>query len=325
MTGLNRKDAAAYNGVKERAARSSIQHTRSTGKYEAPESRRGSARKRKILLEHVDCIVDMISANYHLTLRQMKDLLFDEYNLCVSPTTIRAALDGVCFTLKQVHRDSQYRNTAINKEKRRDFAIKLLQYVAEAKNIFYVDEANFNLWCSRNFGWSKAGTRTVEMNASSKARNIHASACISRDGLAHCEGRFGSYKAPQANVYMRRLTLKPYLQIGYPLERIDIVIDNASCHNRIEEVFDENEFLLARCLSLGFKAPAKRFLSANYAAILAVPPEYTISDHRETFLYRATEEIFPRVASPVFCRKCIHHTYKFVAHAILMKDMKVSE
>ncbi|KAE9062543.1 hypothetical protein PF010_g29358 [Phytophthora fragariae] len=91
----------------------------------------------------------------------MQDRLLEEFGIRVGVQTVRANLDGRCFTLKKTHRDNNYRNTPENKLKRQEFAIKLLQ----------------------SYGWSKAGTRAVDFNTSSKGRNIHVIATISREGL----------------------------------------------------------------------------------------------------------------------------------------------
>ncbi|OWZ05361.1 RNA pseudouridylate synthase, partial [Phytophthora megakarya] len=49
----------------------------------------------------------------------------------------------------------------------------------------------------------------------------------------------------------------------------------------------------------------------------------TISAHRPEFLLHAANVIFPEVVTSALCSRCIHHTFAFVADAILMKDMRV--
>jgi transposase len=251
---------------------------------------------------------------------------------------VRSNLDGRCFTVKKTDRDNDYRNIPENKLKRQQFAIKLLEYVAAEKKILYLDETNFNIWVSRSYGWSKAGTRAVDLNTTSKERNIHVIATISREGVEYHEGRFGSFDNGAANDYVLAM-LRDQATRG-PLSNVVVVVDNAPCHSRIEEVFDEAAFAGAECLRLGpyspmlngienvfsaYKAAVKRYMTANRASILNVPEHTTIVDHRSSFLLHAASSIFPEVVTEAMGRRCIHHTFAFIADAILLKDMQVGK
>jgi transposase len=120
------------------------------------------------------------------------------------------------------------------------------------------------------------------------------------------------------------------------LDNVVVVLDNAPCHNRAEEVFEEDEFAGVECLRLGpyssmlngienafsvYKAAVKRYMAANRQRILDVPQGTTITAHRSTFLLHAANELFREVVTEELCRKCIHHTFGFVADTILMRDM----
>ncbi|OWZ04579.1 hypothetical protein PHMEG_00023495 [Phytophthora megakarya] len=208
------------------------------------------------------------------------------------------------------------------------------QFVAAEKKILYLDETNFNIWISRNYGCSKQ--RAVDMNASSKGQNIHVIGCISRDGVEYHEGRFGSFNSEAANETVR-VMVRDQATRG-PLDKIVVVLDNAPCHTNVEDVFNEPEFVGAECLRLGpyspmlngienvfsvYKAAVKRYMSANRDNILNVPQGTTISAHRSEFLLHAANVIFPEVVTSALCSRRIHHTFAFVADAILMKDMRV--
>ncbi|EGZ26897.1 hypothetical protein PHYSODRAFT_473553 [Phytophthora sojae] len=187
--------------------------------------------------------------------------------------------------------------------------MKLLQYVAAEKKIIYLDETNFNIWISRNYGWSKAGQRAVDTNTSEAANETV------------------------------RAMLRDQATRG-PLGNIVVVLDNAPCHTNVEDVFEEPEFAEAECLRLGpyspmlngienvfsvYKAAVKRYMAANRSRILSVPEGTTITAHRSSFLLHAANVIFQEVVTPALCSKCIHHTFAFIADAILMKDMQVGK
>ncbi|KAE9164647.1 hypothetical protein PF005_g29938 [Phytophthora fragariae] len=175
--GRNWRLVALHNEVELETARHWVQRARKTGDFTAPLDRRGGSYNRKIEEHHLEYLEECLSENCHLTLREMQDRLLEEFGIRVGMQTVRANLDGRCFTLKKTHRDNNYRNTPENKLKRQEFVIKLLQ----------------------SYGWSKAGTRAVDFNTSSKGRNIHVIAAISREGVEYHEGRFGSFDNAAAN------------------------------------------------------------------------------------------------------------------------------
>ncbi|KAK1945605.1 hypothetical protein P3T76_002653 [Phytophthora citrophthora] len=202
--------------------------------------------------------------------------------------------------MKQTHRDNNYRNLPRNKTLRHDYVVDLLTYKSEGKKIFYVDETNFNLWCSRRCGRSLKGKRAVDKNTASKGSNIHVIACVSEDGLAYSEKRFGSFTSVKCNEFIYRLLRR--ISKSIPLDDAVLVCDNAPCHSSVENVFVEDEFQGAKLLRLApyspmlnpiencfssFKSMVKRFLAHHRRAILQVPPHVTIKEHREAYLVMA--------------------------------------
>ncbi|KAG9407537.1 hypothetical protein AC1031_021911 [Aphanomyces cochlioides] len=76
-------------------------------------------RYHKLNQEHVDFLVGLLSEDCQLTLKYMADKILSRYNIEVSIQTVKNQLDGGCFTLKLVHKETQYMNTDRYKEKRR--------------------------------------------------------------------------------------------------------------------------------------------------------------------------------------------------------------
>ncbi|ETL42082.1 hypothetical protein L916_07045, partial [Phytophthora nicotianae] len=70
-----------------------------------------------------------------------------------------------------------------------------------------------------------------------------------------------------------------------------------------------------------FKAAVKRYMAANRRNILEVPESSTIAAHRLTVLLHAANTISREVVTSELCRKCIYHTFEFLADAILLKYM----
>ncbi|RHY21882.1 hypothetical protein DYB32_010317, partial [Aphanomyces invadans] len=68
----------------------------------------------------------------------------------------------------------------------------------EGKEYFYLDETNYNTWCSREYGWSVTGKRAVVKRATSKDENMQVIACIGRGGfpmLNPIENVFSAFKS----------------------------------------------------------------------------------------------------------------------------------
>ncbi|KAE8968484.1 hypothetical protein PR002_g27740 [Phytophthora rubi] len=76
-----------------------------------------------------------------------------------------------------------------------------------------------------------------------------------------------------------------------------------------------------------YTAAVKRYMymAGKRRDILNVPEGTAIQDHRSSFLLHAANNIFSEVVTEELCRKCIHHTFSFVADAILLKDMPVGK
>ncbi|KUF91423.1 hypothetical protein AM588_10003104 [Phytophthora nicotianae] len=335
---LNWREIATTNGVKLRTAYSWVAAAHAAEDWEnPPRLLRGGRRNTKIQDVHIDYLLGLLDDNCYLTLVEMVDALDARFGVRVIHQTVKRHVDARMYTMKQTHRDNNYRNLPHNKQLRQDYVIKLLSYKSQGKKIFYVDETNFNLWCSRRRGRSLKGKRAVDRNTASKGSNIHVIACISDDGIAYVEKRFGSFTADRCNDFIRRLLT--HVEQSTPLEDVVLVADNAPCHARIEAVF-KDRFSSATLLRLGpyspmlnpiencfsvFKSMVKRFLARHRQAILQVPPHRTIKEHREEYLMMAADLLVHEAITPELCRKCALHTVKFHAAAIQLQDMPVGQ
>ncbi|KAG6612697.1 Replication protein A 70 kDa DNA-binding subunit, partial [Phytophthora cinnamomi] len=219
----------------------------------SPRKPRGGRRNAKIDDAHIDYLISLLDGICYLTLDEMVDALEARFSLKVSRQTVKHHIDGRTYTVKQTHRDNNYRNLERNKLLRRDYVVNLLAYKAAGKTIFYVDETNFNLWCSRRRCRSLKGKRAVDKNTASKGSNIHVIACISKNGLAYSERRFGSFTSDKCNEFMRRLLR--HISLTTPLHDVVIVADNAPCYTNVEDVFKEEAFSETKLLRLGPYSP----------------------------------------------------------------------
>ncbi|KAE9126908.1 hypothetical protein PF010_g5101 [Phytophthora fragariae] len=205
------RGVAAINNVNRRTAYRWIDAARESEDWIAsPRKPRGGRCNAKITDAHVDYLIAILDENCYLTLDKMVDALEARFSLKVSRQTIKHHIDGRMYTMKQPHRDNNYRNLDCNKLLRRDYVVNQLAYKAAGKTMFYVDETNFNLWCSRRRDRSLKSKRAVDKNTASKDSNIHVVACIPDNGPAYSEKRFGSITSGKCNEFMRRLLRPPH-------------------------------------------------------------------------------------------------------------------
>ncbi|KAG6948673.1 hypothetical protein JG687_00015329, partial [Phytophthora cactorum] len=295
------KTVADLYDVKERTALGWIKAAMDTGDWSGNQKQRGGSPK-KILDAHVDYLLDELAKTPELTLVQMVELVEQKFDVTVNRETVRRALDARSFTVKKLHRDVVNRNNPINKQKRSDYVIKFYAALANNKRVFYLDKTNFNL-CT---------------------------------GLAYQESQFGSFTAELANEFIRHFLR--HIRTTTSLDEIVVVLDNAPCHTSTKDVFEEEEFQDAEMLKLGpyfttlnpienvfsaYKSAVKRFLTRQRPAILRVPENTTIIEHRTRYLELAADPLFAKVVTPDLCNRAFCQSLHHYQRALRFEDREV--
>ncbi|KAI9993877.1 hypothetical protein PInf_016398 [Phytophthora infestans] len=191
-----------------------------SGDWSGTQQQRGGSSKKGVEA-HVEYLLDELASTPELTLVQMAELVEQKFDVRVNRET---------FTLKKLHRDVVNRNSPVDKQKRYDYAVKFYAALANNKNVFYLDETKFNLWCSRGRGWSAKGRRAVQTSVASKGKNIHVIAVIASTGLAYQGSHFGSLTSDLPNEFIRRFLR--HIRLSTPLDEIVLVLDNAPYQGR---------------------------------------------------------------------------------------------
>lgn len=63
-------------------------------------------------------------------------------------------------------------NSAANKELRRSFVLQLNENIQQGRQVIWIDETNFNLFCRRECGRSRQGSRAVAHRPTSRGENM---------------------------------------------------------------------------------------------------------------------------------------------------------
>ncbi|GMF19635.1 unnamed protein product [Phytophthora lilii] len=153
---------------------------------------RCGALRTKIKPEHVEYMVSLLVDNCLLTLYDLVEELKVRYDIDVSPSTVYKALDAICYTCKKIHSKPSDMNSDRVKVERRQYVKDIIQEQAQRKRILYFDETNFNLLCTRNFGWSRRESRAVVVRPGSRGEKLGIIPCISTSGLEHVQYCWGT-------------------------------------------------------------------------------------------------------------------------------------
>lgn len=295
---------------------------------------RGGARKYKITQEHKNFMAELIENSPRVTLQDIVNKLVEKYEVCVTKECIRKHLDSMAFTLKAVHYEPEAANNNVNKAKRKDYAVALLEFQSQSVPILYMDETNFNLHISRIEGRSKKGTRCTTVAAGSRGNNIHVIGCISNNGLIHHKIKRGSFKKEDVKEWTRECLRKA----NEIYERgVVLVIDNAPCHTSIEEVVEEDEFRQHQIFRLApyspmlnpiekvwsvIKADVKRSMADSIVGILRGDGQgsLTTKEFRLSKLEAMISEAINNI-SPETCTNFVSGIQRFLPSVINLDDV----
>lgn len=284
--------------------------------------------KHKILNEEqIDSLVSWVEEDCSCTLQQLKVKILTNFNTSISVSTVGNYLEGRLFTMKKVHNEPCTMNSDINKRKRAEYVQSLNNYIRQGKQIVWIDETNFNLFCRRTRGRALAGTRAVQLLPAARGPNVHLIGAISTAGVVAMERRRGSFTAQLANAWVTRL-MQQWQDIGNELEDLVIVSDNAPCHSNLETVINGTA---ASLLRLGPYSPMLNPIETIWSKVKAYAknniriPSVTgpgLMEQRLVYL----EEIIDQAKNTVAggdCARAVQHCSIHQAVALAMNNMPV--
>lgn len=289
----------------------------------SPERRRGH-RSSKLTDLHKDFLRQQVNADPTITLKKLKEKLFDTHHLTVSISTIDRHLDGMQFSLKKLIVQPQERNNMRTKELRHDYAVWLRDNGMQTQRI-YIDETNYNIWVSRSFGRSRRGVPATMTRPSTRGANLNIIAAIDISGLVHFE----------THSKVSHLTFNEFLlACSQKVADRDVVfiLDNAPCHKRTSEVslppnhavkylppyspmFNPIEEYFS-----SFKAAVKRHLQERKSAIFHRPVDRSVTAHRFNMLKEAANEVKNTISS-YHCANFDRHQMTFIPKAIAKENL----
>jgi transposase len=294
---------------------------------EPQEKRRGGNKPRSLSEEEVNAIIGWIEEDCEMTLVQIKEKVRAEMNKSIATSTIGNYLEGRYFTVKKMHSIPETMNSIFNKERRREYLMTINQFIRNGKDVVWMDETNFNLFCRRTLGRSRAGTRAVKSLPASRGPNVHVIGAMSCDGIVKMTIRRGSFRNQDCNSWIQEL-LVSWGNSGKNTNNLVIVCDNAPCHSRLSQAVAESGALI---LHLGPYSPMlnpietiwsslKADVKSNVRVPIVQGPQ--VGEQRLQYLEGILVQAIGRISNQ-FCTRSYQHTTTFQAAIMAMENVHV--
>ncbi|XP_046803550.1 uncharacterized protein LOC124419134 [Lucilia cuprina] len=284
--------------------------------------------KPKILTENeINDILSWVEEKSDITLKEISNKIYAQSEKRVALSTISNTLHGRMYTVKGVHSEPSSMNNELNKTKRREYVQLLNEFVRDGKQVVWLDETNFNLFCRRKRGWSRCGTRAVQTVPTSRGPNIHLIGTIGTSGVIKMCLKRGSFNANAANGYVEDVFRK-WEDLGNNLSELVVVCDNAPCHSKLERLFENSEATLLR---LSPYSPMLNPIETIWGKIKAhvkskitipntAPPN--VGEQRLIYLESLIDEGITQITVGD-CSRAIQHSTTFHQAAADMQNMPV--
>lgn len=180
-------------------------------------------RPRSITPPMLEALFDHLIEKPGLYLDEMAVFLYDEFDITVSPPSIKRALSSAGWTKKTAHNRAQERNRDL-----RDFYFhKLSEY--QSYQLVYVDESGCDKRIGfRRTGWSPLGIRPVQVAKFHRGQRYQISPAYAQDGILLSRVFAGSTDAVVFEDFIAQLLQ----HCGrWPEPKSVLIMDNASFHH----------------------------------------------------------------------------------------------
>lgn len=131
---------------------------------------RGGCKPKLLNEEQVEQVLRWIEDDTTLSLVQLKAKIFEAFQVILSTTTVGNYVTNRLYTVKKIHWEPLTMNSDDNKNLRKLYVESLTTHIQEGRQVLWMDETNFNLFCRRNCGRSRQGTRAVSKRPTSRGK-----------------------------------------------------------------------------------------------------------------------------------------------------------
>lgn len=287
--------------------------------------KKGGKKPKTLSNEIVENMISWVEEDCCITLKQLQSKLIREHNINISTSSVANYLENQLFRLKSVHHISVTMNSTENKQRRSDYVTSLNNCIQQGKQIIWIDETNFNLFCRRNQGRARIGDRAIQILPASKGPNVHLIGAMSAAGIVNFKRRRGSYTSQLANEWIIEL-IEHWRMLGNDVNDLIIVCDNAPCHAQLEIAINGTG---ANLLRLGPYSPMLNPMETIWSKIktevknrLRIPLVIAPGVMEQRLIY--LEEHIDYAKNTIVggdCARAVQHTTTFHGAALALDNM----
>ncbi|OWZ05982.1 Transposase [Phytophthora megakarya] len=293
--GENWREVAAHNDVPYSTARRAVLDADSE-----PKTHGGRV---KMTVKVLGKLEEYLDEDCRHTCEQMRDRLRSDLSVSVSTSSVHRALQGMIYSLKHLCTEKITMNKTENKNKRKEFVEELEKHASRGDMIVFQDETNFNMYLSRNEGYSRVGERATIALTSSQGSNLHVQGGVSSGtDIVLMRTHSGSETKQEnarfvADLFTAALGTDEYCELA-PSNKIVIVTDNAPAHSQVEtlerEMLVEDGILNRNMLVVLRLAPYSPMLNPIEGCwnVLKAKMRLFIAERKEEFLVRGEYDTF---------------------------------
>ncbi|XP_029654645.1 uncharacterized protein LOC115228125 [Octopus sinensis] len=200
-----------------------------------PKGGKRHSKKSQIIVNE---LISWIEADPQITLKECAEKIQNNHSISVSVTTVKNWLDGELISLNTCRPIVANVNSLENKEKRIHYLDCLSKAKSTGRTLIWIDESNYNLYCTRKEGRSKIGSRSLVLTPNSRVTNLYCISAMSASTLLNFQCKRGSYREEDYKEWMKELINEcRYLSVQNPT----FITDNAHVHNQLESVVEQEE------------------------------------------------------------------------------------
>ncbi|KAJ0404134.1 hypothetical protein ATCC90586_005041 [Pythium insidiosum] len=266
----------------------------------------------KVTVPMLTALEQYIEEDCTITLEQMRVRLMEDVNVALSTSTVSRYTVGMTYTMKELRREMSPMNSPDNKQARHDFVVKLKEHRAAGSMIVYLDETNYNVYISRNRGRARTAERAVVKFTPSPGQNLQIQCAVSNCmGIVARNYVFGSINMDRNAAFVVDTFAAALCWADsseeYCNKPIVIVLDNAGCHERAEDLVLESPMCnpIEGCFSK-LKSKVKEFMTDHRHLLLRQNTTQTLESRKRAMLVQAAEHAMPSITANLVVNQELH-------------------
>jgi transposase len=146
--------------------------------------KRGGHRRQLLNESQKETICDWVDSDCTLTLKQLVQKCFTEWQLVCGRSTVDRSLKEFYYTFKRTTPVPERRNTPQTIEKRYEYALKYNEMMADKDKMFFIDETGVQIWSRAKYGRAVKGLRAVKRVKAIRSRNYSIATAMNMNSLS---------------------------------------------------------------------------------------------------------------------------------------------